>query len=50
MFDLDRIISTVKSNELDVQNICEHVKALRDVDLHRMLKEKVKLTEEQALI
>ena len=50
MFDLDRIISTVKSNELNVQNIREHVKALRDVDLYHMLKEKVKLTEEEALI
>ena len=50
VFDLDRIISTVKSNELNVQSIREHVKALRDIDLHRMLMEKVKLTEEKALI
>ena len=48
MFHLDRIISTVKSNELNVQNFREHVKALPEVDLYHMLKEKVKLTEEDA--
>jgi hypothetical protein len=50
MFDFDTIVSTVKSNASNVQNIRAHMKALRDVDLHRMLMEKVKLTEEALLL
>jgi hypothetical protein len=50
MFDFDTIVSTVKSNVSNVQNIRDHMKALRDVDLHHMLMEKVKLTEEEALL
>ncbi len=50
MFDFYTIVSTVKSNASNVQNIRDHMKALRDVDLHRMLMEKVKLTEEEALL
>jgi hypothetical protein len=49
MFDLDRILATVKSNESNIDNIREHMKALRDVDLQYILTEKVKLTEEEAL-
>ncbi|CAB4011283.1 Hypothetical predicted protein [Paramuricea clavata] len=49
MFDLDRILATVKSNESNIDNIREHMKALHDVDLQCILMEKVKLTEEEAL-
>ena len=49
MFDLDRILATVKSNESNIDNIREHMKALRDVDLQCILTEKVKLTKEEAL-
>ena len=48
MFDLDRILATVKSNESNIDNIREHMKALRDVDLQCILTEKVKLTKEEA--
>ncbi len=50
MFDFDTIVSTVKSNVSNAQNIRDHMKVLRDVDLHHMLMEKVKLTEEEALL
>ncbi len=49
-FDLDRITASVKSSEQYHANIRHHVAALRrEVNIEKMLKEKAKLTEDEAI-
>ena len=48
-FDLYNVKAIIQSNQTYLDEIQEHITALRDVDLQRLLSEKIKLTKEEAL-
>ena len=49
-FDLDRITASVKSSEQYHENVRHHLAALREVKIEKMLAEKAKLTEDEAIL